>query len=433
MSYFCTCCHILRTWTQLKNHLVLVSVLVSWSCYNWSITGKAYLRRNSALIRAADEPIFALLDSVGCIQPKMAEAWFKHAGYVVSEEWLRYNCIMVWKYNNGTTKRGQWRAANPLTVQKQNDKTTKREWQRATKGSVPHTYTSITKKVAMFLKHPNPRQFRKPSFPMPIFSIQLVYWVSWRILQLFQSLTINRRDIIMQTELVQCDQVMTSFQWGWRSRRDWWLQWCLNRSRHNCYTGKLMLRKLILLLLLLLDHIGHHKFEKRWCGRRWSCWCSRYSRNLDNATIFLSLCWWNGSLLWLYAGLVVKMRWRWWNVKSCCFACLWKVWVSSLTALKQDTQYEMPKCWDRCRWVPSLRIGIDSFAGEQRVIITGIFLFELLPSRPHHIKGYLIAKQSAKIRERSNCLPVVAQYDHELWVSQALYSQIPAQERLLFH
>jgi hypothetical protein len=45
-----------------------------------------------------------------------------------------------------------------------------------------------------------------------------------------------------------------------------------------------------------------------------------------------------------------------------------------------------------------LRIGIDSFAGEQRVIITGIFLFELLPSRSHHlIKGYLIVKQSAKI------------------------------------
>lgn len=45
--------------------------------------GKAYLRRNANFVRAADDPILALLDSCGCVTAEMARGWFKHAGYIV--------------------------------------------------------------------------------------------------------------------------------------------------------------------------------------------------------------------------------------------------------------------------------------------------------------------------------------------------------------
>ena len=48
-------------------------------------TWKAHLRRNGAILRNAEDPIFVLLDSVGCITAEMAENWFKHAGYVVND------------------------------------------------------------------------------------------------------------------------------------------------------------------------------------------------------------------------------------------------------------------------------------------------------------------------------------------------------------
>ncbi|THU93490.1 hypothetical protein K435DRAFT_670178 [Dendrothele bispora CBS 962.96] len=48
-------------------------------------TWKAYLRRNGALINAAEDPILALLDSCGCITEEMALGWFKHAGFVVEQ------------------------------------------------------------------------------------------------------------------------------------------------------------------------------------------------------------------------------------------------------------------------------------------------------------------------------------------------------------
>jgi hypothetical protein len=49
------------------------------------LIGKAYLRRNNIIICEADDPIAALLDSCGCITAEMAQAWFTHAGYVVSD------------------------------------------------------------------------------------------------------------------------------------------------------------------------------------------------------------------------------------------------------------------------------------------------------------------------------------------------------------
>jgi hypothetical protein len=48
-----------------------------------AFTGKAYLERHGTLLRQAEDPILALLDSCGCITADMAEGWFRHAGYIV--------------------------------------------------------------------------------------------------------------------------------------------------------------------------------------------------------------------------------------------------------------------------------------------------------------------------------------------------------------
>ena len=47
------------------------------------LAGKAYLRRNGTILRAAEDPIAVLLDSCGCITAEMAEGWFRHAGYIL--------------------------------------------------------------------------------------------------------------------------------------------------------------------------------------------------------------------------------------------------------------------------------------------------------------------------------------------------------------
>jgi len=44
---------------------------------------KAYLRRNGNAIRAAEDPVMALMEACGCIMGEMAEGWFRHAGYIV--------------------------------------------------------------------------------------------------------------------------------------------------------------------------------------------------------------------------------------------------------------------------------------------------------------------------------------------------------------
>ena len=49
-------------------------------------TWKAHLRRNGVILRNAEDPIFTLLESVGCITAEMAENWFKHVGYVVNDD-----------------------------------------------------------------------------------------------------------------------------------------------------------------------------------------------------------------------------------------------------------------------------------------------------------------------------------------------------------
>ena len=43
---------------------------------------KAYLCRHGAIIRQDGNAINALLEACGCITPIMAEAWFRHAGYI---------------------------------------------------------------------------------------------------------------------------------------------------------------------------------------------------------------------------------------------------------------------------------------------------------------------------------------------------------------
>ena len=43
---------------------------------------KAYLCRHGFIIRQEHDPINALLEACGCITPKMAEGWFRHAGYI---------------------------------------------------------------------------------------------------------------------------------------------------------------------------------------------------------------------------------------------------------------------------------------------------------------------------------------------------------------
>ena len=46
---------------------------------------KAHLRREATALQAADDPIFALLESVGCITADMAANWVHHSGYIVDD------------------------------------------------------------------------------------------------------------------------------------------------------------------------------------------------------------------------------------------------------------------------------------------------------------------------------------------------------------
>jgi len=45
-------------------------------------TLKAYMRRHGAEMRAATDPVQALLEACGCITGEMAKSWFAHAGYL---------------------------------------------------------------------------------------------------------------------------------------------------------------------------------------------------------------------------------------------------------------------------------------------------------------------------------------------------------------
>lgn len=49
-------------------------------------TWKAYLRRCGATLEDAEDPIFSLLESVGCVNATTAAHWFYHAGYIVDQE-----------------------------------------------------------------------------------------------------------------------------------------------------------------------------------------------------------------------------------------------------------------------------------------------------------------------------------------------------------
>lgn len=46
------------------------------------MSGKAYLRRNGAVIRAAEDPVLVLLEACGIITAEMAQGWYRHAGYI---------------------------------------------------------------------------------------------------------------------------------------------------------------------------------------------------------------------------------------------------------------------------------------------------------------------------------------------------------------
>jgi hypothetical protein len=50
-------------------------------------TWKAYLRCNGVLLRDSEDPIHTLMDTLGCITADMARGWFKHAGYIVCEDY----------------------------------------------------------------------------------------------------------------------------------------------------------------------------------------------------------------------------------------------------------------------------------------------------------------------------------------------------------
>lgn len=39
------------------------------------------MRRHGAEMRAADDPVQAILEACGCITEEMAKRWFAHAGY----------------------------------------------------------------------------------------------------------------------------------------------------------------------------------------------------------------------------------------------------------------------------------------------------------------------------------------------------------------
>ena len=56
---------------------------VYFSSFDRNYEGKAFIRRNGAILRNEEDPILMLLGSTGCITGEMAEGWFRHAGYIV--------------------------------------------------------------------------------------------------------------------------------------------------------------------------------------------------------------------------------------------------------------------------------------------------------------------------------------------------------------
>jgi hypothetical protein len=77
--------------TSRRIHLISIrskspSVHVSHCHYSdYAITDvlsvKAYMCHHAAQIRAANDPVQALLEACGCITAGMAEHWFSHSGY----------------------------------------------------------------------------------------------------------------------------------------------------------------------------------------------------------------------------------------------------------------------------------------------------------------------------------------------------------------
>jgi len=49
-------------------------------------TWKVYLRCHGETLQGHDDPIFILLDSLGCITVEMALNWFWHTGYIVHDD-----------------------------------------------------------------------------------------------------------------------------------------------------------------------------------------------------------------------------------------------------------------------------------------------------------------------------------------------------------
>jgi len=49
-------------------------------------TWKAHLHWHGETLRGHNDPIFVLLDTLGCITVEMALNWFHHAGYIVHDD-----------------------------------------------------------------------------------------------------------------------------------------------------------------------------------------------------------------------------------------------------------------------------------------------------------------------------------------------------------
>ena len=84
----CVCIPLLLTLSLAFTHLIEIMLLylppysldpIEESFSTW----KAYLRCHGETLQGHDDPIFILLDSLGCITAEMALNWFRHAGYIV--------------------------------------------------------------------------------------------------------------------------------------------------------------------------------------------------------------------------------------------------------------------------------------------------------------------------------------------------------------
>ena len=67
----------------LLAHVRMIGNVLLIEKSNQLFTGKAYLCQNSHIFQDEEDPILALLDSVGCITADMAEGWFQHAEYII--------------------------------------------------------------------------------------------------------------------------------------------------------------------------------------------------------------------------------------------------------------------------------------------------------------------------------------------------------------